>query len=566
MALIKCSECGKIFSDKAMACPNCACPTELIVKEKPKIETSSETVSCDSVCANDNTEKPVFEVKEDTKLVHEKNNLLSFEELKKFAFESVLPQINIELNGTITDVNVGRGNGDVDFYLTCHKRTIGIRVKVDAYPDVLDVGQLYGENKLDIDYAKEMYDAGYDFAIANIGIGSRNPVRFNRRIFLKEDEYCFKYSCLQFRDYRKIKDIRYSLSEVPADESWKEIADFEYQRSKKKDNVNSIYLIQRDDGDTEEKRRKIEDANWDMWRNSLEYPKQIRAYYDRYGITVADFDFSCEMFHYMAFVIGYRSNAEELMNYFYNAIDYVQGRFLRDSKAIPMENVLPTLKTLCKDTELMKNHDISTWGITAYNYLIYKYLTDMSFVSQCILEYKNVSDRNAPLLGFLSDVLKKEFRKNPAAFGYPVELKERIKSLEAKNSPEYYVMFENKKKELRNNMVQFALLHNRVIDKNKIREIYEYNINEMKRYENETYKLDEFIREHFDENLSQPMRRVVDAFVKEMEFFRISMHHDIQMIRHSMKGEYGFFEFRKATKESKKKYNDYFASKSVNES
>lgn len=32
MALIKCSECGKEFSDKASACPNCACPNE--IKEK----------------------------------------------------------------------------------------------------------------------------------------------------------------------------------------------------------------------------------------------------------------------------------------------------------------------------------------------------------------------------------------------------------------------------------------------------------------------------------------------------------------------------------------------------
>ena len=29
MALIKCSECGKEFSDKASACPNCACPNEI---------------------------------------------------------------------------------------------------------------------------------------------------------------------------------------------------------------------------------------------------------------------------------------------------------------------------------------------------------------------------------------------------------------------------------------------------------------------------------------------------------------------------------------------------------
>ncbi len=32
MALIKCTECGKRFSDKANSCPNCACPIELIKK------------------------------------------------------------------------------------------------------------------------------------------------------------------------------------------------------------------------------------------------------------------------------------------------------------------------------------------------------------------------------------------------------------------------------------------------------------------------------------------------------------------------------------------------------
>ena len=32
MALIKCSECGKEFSDKASACPNCGSPTSEIVE------------------------------------------------------------------------------------------------------------------------------------------------------------------------------------------------------------------------------------------------------------------------------------------------------------------------------------------------------------------------------------------------------------------------------------------------------------------------------------------------------------------------------------------------------
>lgn len=36
MALIKCSECGKEFSDKASACPNCACPIDEAKKENTK--------------------------------------------------------------------------------------------------------------------------------------------------------------------------------------------------------------------------------------------------------------------------------------------------------------------------------------------------------------------------------------------------------------------------------------------------------------------------------------------------------------------------------------------------
>lgn len=39
MALIKCTECGKEFSDKAGACPNCGCPVDAM-KESPKEKTA----------------------------------------------------------------------------------------------------------------------------------------------------------------------------------------------------------------------------------------------------------------------------------------------------------------------------------------------------------------------------------------------------------------------------------------------------------------------------------------------------------------------------------------------
>ena len=39
MSLIKCTECGKEFSDKATACPNCGCPTSEMV---PSAEAAPE--------------------------------------------------------------------------------------------------------------------------------------------------------------------------------------------------------------------------------------------------------------------------------------------------------------------------------------------------------------------------------------------------------------------------------------------------------------------------------------------------------------------------------------------
>ena len=41
MALIKCTECGKTFSDKAPSCPECGCPTEYVLKETRSAKPSA---------------------------------------------------------------------------------------------------------------------------------------------------------------------------------------------------------------------------------------------------------------------------------------------------------------------------------------------------------------------------------------------------------------------------------------------------------------------------------------------------------------------------------------------
>lgn len=42
MALIKCTECGKEFSDKASACPNCGCPTKDVLSELARSQEQPE--------------------------------------------------------------------------------------------------------------------------------------------------------------------------------------------------------------------------------------------------------------------------------------------------------------------------------------------------------------------------------------------------------------------------------------------------------------------------------------------------------------------------------------------
>lgn len=49
MALITCTECGKEFSDKAIACPNCGCPTEDILMSLDEQNPVDSNISSDDI-------------------------------------------------------------------------------------------------------------------------------------------------------------------------------------------------------------------------------------------------------------------------------------------------------------------------------------------------------------------------------------------------------------------------------------------------------------------------------------------------------------------------------------
>ena len=45
MALIKCRECGKEFSDQAIACPNCACPVNIYYSQREREYESTNPIA-----------------------------------------------------------------------------------------------------------------------------------------------------------------------------------------------------------------------------------------------------------------------------------------------------------------------------------------------------------------------------------------------------------------------------------------------------------------------------------------------------------------------------------------
>lgn len=82
MALIVCVECGKEFSDKAEACPNCGCPTEDILQEL------KEKAFKDSIYKDATEELPKESQPKEEDVITEKDSLDSFEELNDLDLES----------------------------------------------------------------------------------------------------------------------------------------------------------------------------------------------------------------------------------------------------------------------------------------------------------------------------------------------------------------------------------------------------------------------------------------------------------------------------------------------
>lgn len=328
MGLLKCPDCGKEFSDRIDACPNCACPKSAVLKElesKKEVQVNNEIKS-----------------EEINPFKYTKKDLMSYEELKIFSIQSILPYIFEELKINKADISECDAQYGVDFIAKTTDGAIGIKFIIDIAPNKSI--KLYDE-----DAAKKMYSLGFKFAVAQIGVGSKDELRFQRRVVLKNDGYLFNYTGLKYFEYKDYSNVRLSLSE---DTSWKYI--FNPQT-----NEENPYTIKK------EKRACREDFNSDS------YEPTIQGLFDKYYIQSRHREFLKEYILSLAESIQYSLSAENTLVNFMNCVDYCQGLFLSSSKAVKENKIILKTIELLEENSLISldKYELFNFGFYVYYFL-----------------------------------------------------------------------------------------------------------------------------------------------------------------------------------------------------
>lgn len=557
MALIICTECGKEFSDKAKACPNCGCPTEFVVafKTEPQLQTATPDQSQDYI-----TEA---EVASNSPKTRSKENLLSYYELRNFSFSSVLPYINKELNGTITDVHRGTGErDDAHYYIICGKRIIGIKLVIDAYPDVYNVGRFFGDDINEQALAKDMHEHGYECAVARIGIGAQDHVRFARRIFQKNDGYYFNYQQLSFVKYNPQSTqitapsgIRYSLSDIPPDESWKKIAGFEYTKPQKH---VSPYAIQKPEAPKDYARIRAIDAFWDDGYNTLSKVEQmcLNAYID-----AEDAAEMSQLICYGSSVTHEKVDPGELTNYICNAVDFVTGMFLSDSVSVAHDEILLVLRELIGRTELVGQFELECDEIVMLTYLIYIFVTDRAKFKEYLqgdylAEYKG---KRLSSIGYIYHSTKDAFLANPGRFGYGQSVVNEVARLKNINSKQNIDKFATLRAAQEAEMRQFCGIHDRIVNKKTLQQVGTHEKELLRKFSENVYQLRKFVQSNFDEKLSAEYRTPMDAFMKIVAAYYRCIGMDEVIVDRQLRGKYGMFERLDDAKESQTRFEQFSA-------
>lgn len=564
MALISCVECGKEFSDKAKACPNCGCPIDYIIEtiEKQKAQQDSAAPSDGVGVTAEAADAPVKKAVPQLP-PYAKENLLSYSEMRNFAFSSILPYINKELNGTITDVKRGTGEkGDAHYYIFCGRRVIGIKVVLDAYPDIYNVGRLFSDDINEQALAKSMHEHGFECAIAKIGIGASDHVRFARRIFLRNDGYYFNYQQLRFVKYNPqaggASGIRYSLSAVELDHEWKTLAGFDYTKPKPKPNPNADMLIQRPAPEKSKDYSKLV-ANSKFWKDEETAKQAINSLAETAYLDGSDIEALNQLIRMVAHITLNDIGLEDAFYYTCNAIDYIKGRFLADSTPVAADAALVALKNLIDKNKEISEYELSLWKRTAINFLIYLFCFDRTAYAECVTGYYSATKPDDRPYSVIANKMETAFLADPIRFGYGQDVADEIARLQNINSPQNLQKYAAMRAAVESEMRQYCVLHEKVVTKKTLQLLGKAEEAQLRQFSTNAYELLKFAENNFDAKLADTHKRSMESFHSLVTTYQRCIGMDEVIIGRQLRGKYGLFERMDDAKESKTRFERFVA-------
>lgn len=494
MGLIKCPDCNKNFSDRIDSCPNCGCPKDEAIEEIKIHKVEDKQKQEDNI-----------KFKREKNFNYKKSDLMSSRELKEYAFKCIIPNLLEELNiDESCIINTNKSYKEVDYYIEIGQRIIGLDLFVEIAPSKRSF--IYNE-----EHAKKMSDLGYEYAVAQIGVGACDPIRFERRKVFKNDEFYINYEKLKFFDYNTIKNTKFSLSNQTYDFIYKNISNHnQYTVSKETQNFQKDYH-----GD-----------NYSLLFYNIAKiydipPKQLK-FYSLFILKLAE-------------AVNYCLDVRTLLGNFLNCVDFCKGFFLSDSEEIINKKIIPEIFTLLDDNKLI---NLNKYQKYTFAYFVYYFLTNGEV--NCSIES----------VTYLNKLKIDLFESKPNYFGFDelVKLNEENKKINSYEN--LYKMFVDSVEFIKNNYDKYLNMTIEMNSKAKREPINFSDTNKkITKFLTDAKRKLTFLQDGFDITKNFPKyeiytkyRRILNSYIKllELDYFI-----NEKLDKKTKGGKYGYFEYRK---------------------
>ena len=140
---------------------------------------------------------------------------------------------------------------------------------------------------------------------------------------------------------------------------------------------------------------------------------------------------------------------------------------------------------------------------------------------------------------------------------YGQDVVEEIDRLTNINSPQNIQKYIAMKDVVKNEMLQFNLLHGKVVSSKLLKFLGQSDLSQLRQFRENATALLQFVKNNFDDNLENKQKVYMDAFCKKINAYLRCIDRDEMIISKHINRKYGFFERRSDIKESQRIFDSY---------